>query len=61
MFDAAGVYLGPVEVPLLVAKWSSAWGRDAMYVRKDSEDGSPRIARFRIERAVREPVTKGAK
>ncbi|MHB1297151.1 MAG: 6-bladed beta-propeller [Gemmatimonadaceae bacterium] len=61
VFDAAGVYLGPVEVPLLVAKWSSAWGRGAMYVRKDAEDGSPRIARFRIERVVHEPVTKGAK
>lgn len=61
VFDSAGVYLGAVEVPLLVPKWPSAWGRDAMYVRKDSEDGSPRIVRFRIEREIREPITKGTK
>jgi hypothetical protein len=50
VFDPSGVYLGPVAVPVFVRVFGSAWGSDAMYVRKDTDEGYPRILRFRIER-----------
>lgn len=48
VFDAEGVYLGPVEVPALVKKRDAAFGRDVMYLRTESEEGYPRIVRYRI-------------
>ena len=50
VFDASGVYLGRVRAPVPVSPYASAWGRDVMYVRNDTDDGYPRIARYRIVR-----------
>lgn len=50
VFGPSGAYLGRVHAPLLVRKFTSAWGRDVMYVRHDTEEGYPRIRRFRITR-----------
>jgi hypothetical protein len=55
VFDTSGVYLGPVSAPLQVRAFQAAWGRDFMYVRQDTDEGYPRIVRFRIERRPWQP------
>ena len=50
VFDPAGVLLGEVRAPGEISTWRTAWGRGVMYTRIDTEEGLPRIVRFRIER-----------
>lgn len=50
VFDREGAYLGPVEVGAEISTYRSAWGRDAMYLITESDEGYPRIARYRIVR-----------
>lgn len=48
VFDATGAYLGRVHAPVPVSPYASAWSDDVMYVRHDTDDGYPRIVRYRI-------------
>ncbi len=50
VFDPSGVLLGEVRAPGEISTWRTAWGRGVMYSRIDTEEGLPRIVRFRIER-----------
>jgi hypothetical protein len=50
VFDASGAYLGRVHAPVTVSPYASAWSDDVMYVRNDTDDGYPRISRYRIVR-----------
>jgi hypothetical protein len=51
VFDPAGAYLGPVTAPALIQRISAAWGADAVYVRAESDEGYPRIVRYRVVRS----------
>ncbi len=48
VFDAAGEYVGQTEVAALVPKWQAAFGPGVLYFRQDTDEGYPRIVRYRI-------------
>lgn len=54
VFDAGGRYLGPVILDRPAAHSdATAWGRNDVYLPAEAEDGTPRIAHYRIDRRVK--------
>ena len=54
VFDADGVFLGPVTVDALLPVYgASAWGPGTRYAALEDENGTPEIRRYRIDRGSR--------
>jgi len=54
VFDAEGVFLGPVSVDALLPIYgASAWGPGMRYAALEDENGTPEIRRYRIDRSRR--------
>lgn len=51
VFDRGGRYLGPVRVGRALSPYgATAWGRDDLYAALESEEGTPAIIRFHLDR-----------
>ena len=53
VFDAGGRFLGPVVAPRNIPAYNIAWTDDAVYFTSESEEGTPAVARYRIEKGRR--------
>lgn len=50
VFDTTGAFVGRTEVAALVTKWQLTFGPGVLYFRQDTDEGYPRIVRYRIVR-----------
>ncbi len=53
VFDATGRWLGPVIAPRNIPAYDVVWTDDAVYFASESDDGTPSVARYRIEKGNR--------